>query len=59
MLTIQRAVEETGIPRSSLYVLAGRGDIDIKKSGRRSLILGSSLARYIASLPPAPIRKVA
>jgi hypothetical protein len=54
-LTIARAVSETGIPRSNLYVLAGRGAIDIRKSGRRSLVTGESLSRYLESLPSAQI----
>jgi hypothetical protein len=55
-LTIARAVSETGIPRSNLYLLASRGVIDIRKSGRRSLVMGEGLLRYLDSLPPAPIR---
>jgi len=55
-LTIQRAVSETGIPRSNLYVLAARGEIDIVKTGRRSLVRGASLARYLDNLPAAQIR---
>lgn len=58
-LTVQRAVAETGISRSRLYELAGRGEIEIKKNGRQALITGESLCRYIASLPSTPRRKVA
>lgn len=55
-LTIQRAVVETGIPRSSLYVLASRGEIEIRKLGKRSLVMGESLTRYLEGLPKAILR---
>jgi excisionase family DNA binding protein len=57
MLTIKNATAETGIPRSNLYKLASQGAIEIRKSGRRSLITGESLANYLKNLPQAPIRK--
>jgi hypothetical protein len=42
-MTIQRAAAETGIPRSNLYELWRRGEIEIRKSGRRSLVTGESM----------------
>jgi hypothetical protein len=52
-MTIQRATAETGIPRSNLYLLWRKGEIDIRKSGRKSLVTGESLMRYLQALPTA------
>jgi excisionase family DNA binding protein len=55
-MTIQRAAAETGIPRSNLYELWRRGEIEIRKSGRRSLVTGESMTRYLENLPIAEKR---
>jgi len=54
-LTIENATEQSGLSRSRLYVLIGEGKIEARKAGKRTLILGESLRRYIESLPAASI----
>ena len=50
-MTYDRAVAETGIARSCLRRLAAEGKFQIRRSGKRALIVGDSLASYINSLP--------
>ena len=57
--TVQLVMSQTGIPRTTLYMLASEGKIDCRKLGRRTMITDESLTRYLTSLPPAPIRQVA
>jgi excisionase family DNA binding protein len=53
---ISGAVAMVGISRAQIYRLAAAGKINMVKSGRRSLIVVSTLIRYIQSLPRANIR---
>ena len=49
-----KAVERTtGISRSELYRLLGRGKLDAVKVGRTTLITMESLKRFMAQLPRA------
>lgn len=50
-VTIPRAVELSGIPRTGLYEALKRGDLKARKSGRRTLISFAELEAYLASLP--------
>lgn len=52
-LPTKGAVHYTGIPRSTLYELAGRGLLDVRKSGRRAVWLVDSLNKYLDGLPAA------
>lgn len=49
--TIAKAVEASGIARSSLYLALKRGDLKAKKAGRRTLIPADELHRYLSMLP--------
>lgn len=53
---ISGAVAMVGISRAQIYRLVAAGEINMVKSGRRSLIVVSTLIRYIQSLPRANIR---
>ena len=53
---ISGAVEMVGISRAQIYRLVGAKKINMVKSGRRSLIVVSSLIGYVQSLPDANIR---
>jgi excisionase family DNA binding protein len=53
--TIEGAVEASGLPRTTIYELLGRGIIEARKAGRRTLIPAASLQAYLDSLPPATI----
>jgi len=45
-----------GISRTRQYALAGAGRIRVVRMGGRSRVDVASVRRYMASLPPAPIR---
>ena len=45
----------TGLGNTKLYELIGKGVLDARKAGSRTLITAESLHRYIASLPKANI----
>jgi excisionase family DNA binding protein len=55
-VSIAQAVRLTGIGRSSLYEAIKRGDLPIRKSGRRTLLLMEDLRQWLAGLP-APSRR--
>ncbi len=52
-MTINDAIEHTGIGRTVLYGLLKSGQIKAVKNGRATLILADSLRDYVANLPPA------
>jgi excisionase family DNA binding protein len=49
-MTVQTAVQLSGISRSVLYEALKKGDLKAKKSGRRTLIMRVDLENYILSL---------
>lgn len=51
-LTIKDASAACGLGPTKIYELIGKGKIDARKEGRRTLILVESLKRYVESLPP-------
>ena len=52
-ITIVEAARRSGLSRSSIYQAIGRGELRLKKSGRRSLILTDDLKAWIDALPDA------
>ncbi len=54
--TVPDAVKASGLARSRLYEELRAGRIEGRKAGRRTLILASSLAAFVAALPPATAR---
>ena len=58
-ISINEAARRAGVGRSSIYEAAKRGEISIKKRGRKSLILVSDLANWVNSLPEATTLKAA
>jgi hypothetical protein len=54
--TIEGAQDFSGLTRSRLYELMGSGDLEARKCGRRTLLVGDSLRAYLARLPRADIR---
>jgi hypothetical protein len=50
-LTVKRAVADTGYSRAKLYELIGAKKIDVRKDGRKTLIIAQSLRDYIEKLP--------
>jgi excisionase family DNA binding protein len=55
-ISISEAVRLSGIGRSSIYEAIRRGDLLIRKSGRRSLVLTSELQRWLSELPTSEAR---
>ena len=49
--TINEAVNEIGIGRTKLYAEIKDGKIQIRKIGRKSIILADELLKYLNSLP--------
>ena len=56
MVPVIEAVRLTGISRSELYRRMAAGQIQARKSGKRTLIPTASLASHLASLPAARFR---
>ncbi len=55
-LTVPEAVRFSGIARTRLYMLASEGRLELKKCGRRTIVLADDLKRLLAELPAADIR---
>ena len=49
--TIEGARAASGLARSRLFLLIASGDLEARKAGRRTLIVGDSLRAYVAKLP--------
>jgi hypothetical protein len=52
--TIAEAVRAAAVSRSELYRAVKRGELALRKRGKRSIILADELRRWLASLPTAP-----
>jgi excisionase family DNA binding protein len=50
-ISIAEAANLSGVGRTTIYQAIGRGDISVKKAGRRSLILLTDLQRWLEGLP--------
>lgn len=53
---IPEACRVVGLGRTKLYSLISAGKIEARQCGGRTLIPAESLRRFLANLPPAPIR---
>ena len=53
--TIEEAMAQIGIGRTKLYAEINNGKIEIRKIGRKSIILASELQRYLNDLPAAKV----
>ena len=49
--TIDEALVEIGIGRTKLYAEIKAGRIEVRKIGRKSIILGAEIRRYLGALP--------
>ena len=58
-VSIIEAAKRAGISRSSIYEAIGRGEIPLRKNGRRSLILIDDLKAWVSALPEAKHRNAA
>jgi hypothetical protein len=55
-LKIAAALSYSGLSRSGLYRAAARGEIELRKLGRSTLVLTESLDRFLAGLPAPVLR---
>ena len=59
-ISIIEAARRSGVSRSSIYEAIGRGDLKIRKHGRRSLVLVDDLKAWVSAMPEAkPSKTVA
>ncbi|MDE2284434.1 MAG: hypothetical protein KGK33_07455 [Hyphomicrobiales bacterium] len=49
--TIPQAVQASGLSRSMLYLAIGRGELQARKCGARTVILDDDLRRFLSRLP--------
>lgn len=56
-ISIVEAARRAGISRSSIYTRIKRGDLKIKKYGRRSLVLVKDFEEFLFALPDARLTK--
>ena len=56
---ITEAAKRSGLGRTSIYEAIGRGELKVKKQGRRSLILVDDLKAWIVAMPEAKPSKIA
>lgn len=56
-ISINEATRRAGIGRSTLYEAVGRGELRLKKVGRKSLVLVADLEAWVASWPYAESTK--
>ena len=57
-ISIIEAAKRSGVGRSSIYEAIGRGDLKIRKHGRRSLVLVDDLKAWVSAMPEAKPSKV-
>jgi excisionase family DNA binding protein len=50
-VSVSEAVRLTGVGRSSLYEAIRRGDLPIRKAGKRTLVMMEDIRRWLSSLP--------
>ena len=58
-ISIAEAARHAGVGRSTIYQAVGRGELRVKKIGRRSIILTEDLAAWVKALPDASLTKSA
>lgn len=51
LYTIEEAINELGIGRTSLYQEIKKGNLTRKKFGNKTLILGTSIEEWVLNLP--------
>lgn len=57
--SVTEAARRAGIGRTLIYEIINRGELRVKKLGRRSLILADDLQRWLSRLPEAKSKEVA
>ena len=57
-ISIIEAAKRAGVGRSSIYEAIKRGDLKIRKNGRRSLVLVHDLKEWVSALPEGKLAKI-
>jgi hypothetical protein len=55
-LSIAETVAISGLGRSTIYQAVARGDLIVRKAGRRSLVRREDLVCFLDRLPPLPAK---
>jgi hypothetical protein len=58
LLSIAATCAGYSLNKTLVYALAREGQIDVRKVGKRSLVVRSSLDKWVAGLPRAPFAAV-
>lgn len=56
-LPVSEFCEAAGISRAHVYREAARGNLDLRKLGRRAVVTPEEAARYLSQLPRADVQK--
>jgi excisionase family DNA binding protein len=56
-ISIAEAARRSGLGRSTVYEAIARGELKVRKAGRRSLILTADLQQWLSELPTAEARR--
>lgn len=56
-MRVPEACHFVGVSRSTLYVLIGRGEVEIIKLGSSTLVLTESLRQLVAGRRPVPTKQ--
>jgi hypothetical protein len=59
LVTIRKAVEISGLSRSTIYVRAKAGELTLKKAGKTTLVDYASLRMLLDRLPTAQLKNAA
>ena len=59
LVTIRRAVEISGLSRSTIYLRAKAGELTLKKAGKTTLVDYASLRALLDGLPTARLKAAA
>lgn len=55
--SVTEAARRAGVGRTLIYETINRGELRVKKLGRRSLVLADDLQRWLSGLPEAKSKK--
>jgi excisionase family DNA binding protein len=56
-VSIAEAARRSGLGRSTVYEAIARGELKVRKAGRRSLILTADLQQWLSELPTGEARR--
>ena len=54
-LSIEEACQRMGVSRTTLYRMAGRGEVTLRKLGTRTFVLEEDVHRLLTHAPAVPV----